>query len=104
MSSKSSFKTAGMKWPDADPIANSSTLRNRGVSLSHIRNVTCRKAHWPASSDSRAIRWSVEMTSYIALIHKDEDSDYGVSFPDFPGCVTAGRSMDAALALAEEAL
>jgi len=44
------------------------------------------------------------MTSYIALIHKDEDSDYGVSFPDFPGCVTAGRSMDEALALAEEAL
>ncbi len=24
--------------------------------------------------------------NYIALIHKDRKSDYGVSFPDFPGC------------------
>src|SRR5262249_37400986 len=26
---------------------------------------------------------------YIALVRKDSDSDYGVSFPDFPGAVTA---------------
>jgi predicted RNase H-like HicB family nuclease len=44
------------------------------------------------------------MASYIALIHKDNDSDYGVSFPDFPGCVTAGSSMEDALSMAEEAL
>jgi antitoxin HicB len=25
------------------------------------------------------------MTHYIALIHKDADSCYGVSFPDVPG-------------------
>jgi predicted RNase H-like HicB family nuclease len=30
------------------------------------------------------------MRQYIALIHKDASSDYGVSFPDLPGCVTAG--------------
>src|SRR5437764_7707332 len=41
---------------------------------------------------------------YIALIHKDADSDYGVSFPDFPGVVTAGRTLDEARAMAEEAL
>lgn len=41
---------------------------------------------------------------YIALIHKERDSDYGVSFPDFPGCVTAGRSLDEARTFAEEAL
>jgi predicted RNase H-like HicB family nuclease len=41
---------------------------------------------------------------YIALIHKDEGSDYGVSFPDLPGCVTAGRTLDEARAFAEEAL
>ena len=28
------------------------------------------------------------MTNYTALIHKEADSDYGVSFPDLPGCVT----------------
>ena len=44
------------------------------------------------------------MRSYIALIHKDADSDFGVSFPDLPGCVTAGESLDEARAFAEEAL
>lgn len=31
-------------------------------------------------------------------------SDFGVSFPDFPGVVTAGTSLDDARAMAEEAL
>ena len=41
---------------------------------------------------------------YIAYLHKDKRSDYGVSFPDFPGCVTAGRSLEEARELAVEAL
>lgn len=41
---------------------------------------------------------------YLAYLHKDEDSDFGVSFPDFPGCVTAGRTLQEALAMAQEAL
>lgn len=44
------------------------------------------------------------MTDTIALIHKDTESDFGVSFPDFPGCVTAGRTLEEARALAPEAL
>ena len=44
------------------------------------------------------------MADYIALIHNDADSDYSVSFPDFPGCVTAGATIDEARALATEAL
>jgi predicted RNase H-like HicB family nuclease len=44
------------------------------------------------------------MRSYVALIHKDRGSDYGVSFPDFPGCVTAGSDLDEARGMAEEAL
>jgi predicted RNase H-like HicB family nuclease len=44
------------------------------------------------------------MQHYVALIRKDPDSDYGVSFPDFPGCVTAGRDLDEARGLAAEAL
>ena len=35
---------------------------------------------------------------YIALIHKEDASDYGVSFPDLPGCVTAGATLDEARA------
>ena len=44
------------------------------------------------------------MRQYIGLIHKDAGSDYGVSFPDFPGVVTAGKTLDDARAMAEEAL
>ena len=44
------------------------------------------------------------MRQYIALIHKDADSDYGVSFPDLPGCVTAGTDLDDARSMAAEAL
>ena len=44
------------------------------------------------------------MRNYIGLIHKEATSDYGVSFPDFPGVVTAGSSLDEARAMAEEAL
>ena len=44
------------------------------------------------------------MTSYIALLRKDEESDYGVMFSDFRGCVTAGRTLDEAMGLAIEAL
>jgi len=41
---------------------------------------------------------------YIAIIDKDVDSDYGVRFPDFPGCVTAGVDFDDARRMAREAL
>ena len=44
------------------------------------------------------------MRQYIALIHKDSNSDYGVSFPDFPGCISAGKTLDEARNLASEAL
>jgi predicted RNase H-like HicB family nuclease len=46
----------------------------------------------------------MDMQNYIGLIHKDADSDYGVSFPDFPGCITAGVTLDEARAFAQEAL
>jgi predicted RNase H-like HicB family nuclease len=41
---------------------------------------------------------------YIAYLHKDGKSDFGVSFPDFPGCITAGRTLEEARRLAPEAL
>jgi predicted RNase H-like HicB family nuclease len=44
------------------------------------------------------------MRSYIGLIHKDVGSDFGVSFPDFPGAITAGTDLDDARGMAEEAL
>jgi predicted RNase H-like HicB family nuclease len=44
------------------------------------------------------------MRQYIGLIHKQADTDYGVSFPDLPGIATAGKSLDDARAMAAEAL
>ena len=41
---------------------------------------------------------------YIAYLHKDNKSDFGVSFPDFPGCITAGKSLDEARRRAPQAL
>ncbi len=44
------------------------------------------------------------MTHYIALIHKDPDSCYGISFPDVPGVYTAGDTIDEAIQQAAEVL
>src|SRR5258707_12054242 len=41
---------------------------------------------------------------YIAYLHKDPKSDFGVSFPDFPGCITAGKTLEEAHRMAAEAL
>ena len=41
---------------------------------------------------------------YPIVIHKDSDSDYGVTVPDLPGCFSAGGTMDEALQEAVEAI
>jgi len=41
---------------------------------------------------------------YPIVIHKDPDSDYGVSVPDLPGCTSAGSTVDEALVMAREAI
>ena len=43
-------------------------------------------------------------THYLAIVEKTEASDYGVFFPDVPGCVTAGVTLEEARAFAAEAL
>ena len=44
------------------------------------------------------------MPTYIALLRKDPDSDFGVDFPDFPGCITAGSTLEETRLMAREAL
>jgi predicted RNase H-like HicB family nuclease len=44
------------------------------------------------------------MAGYIALVHKDAGTSYGVSFPDVPGCIAAGDTFEEAVANAAEAL
>jgi len=40
----------------------------------------------------------------IAYLHKEGKSDFGVSFPDFPGCITARKSLEKTSCRAPEAL
>ena len=37
------------------------------------------------------------------VIHKDDDSDFGVTIPDLPGCFTLGETFEDALDMAVEA-
>lgn len=44
------------------------------------------------------------MAAYIALFDRAAGGSYGVVFPDFPGCTSAGDSFEDALREASEAL
>ena len=41
---------------------------------------------------------------FVAYVRKTAGSDYGVEFPDVPGCISAGRTLDEARTMAAEAL
>ena len=41
---------------------------------------------------------------FPVVLHKDADSDYGVTVPDVPGCFSAGTTVSEALDNAQEAL
>lgn len=45
-----------------------------------------------------------KVLSYFAIFDPAEEGGYNVSFPDFPGCVTFGRSFEEAKQMAAEAL
>ncbi len=44
------------------------------------------------------------MKNYFALVRKENGSCYGVDFPDFPGCITAGETVEEAQANAVSVL
>src|SRR4051812_13925294 len=44
------------------------------------------------------------MSRYIGILEKDEGSLWCVWFPDVPGCVTAGETMEEAIANAPDVL
>ncbi|WP_062784989.1 type II toxin-antitoxin system HicB family antitoxin [Novosphingobium capsulatum] len=44
------------------------------------------------------------MKTFIALVHKDEDSAWGVTFPDLPGCFSTADTLAEVLPQAVEAL
>lgn len=44
------------------------------------------------------------MKTYLALVHKDAGSAYGLSFPDLPGCFAAADTQDEILRNGADAL
>ena len=41
---------------------------------------------------------------YPIVIHKDNNSDYGITVPDIPGCYSSGSTFDEAIKNASEAI
>jgi predicted RNase H-like HicB family nuclease len=44
------------------------------------------------------------MTHYIAIVEEEDGKAFGVWFPDLPGCISAGDTLDEAILNAAEAL
>ncbi|MDO9563382.1 MAG: type II toxin-antitoxin system HicB family antitoxin [Bradyrhizobium sp.] len=44
------------------------------------------------------------MPRYVALVHRESDGGYGVSFPDLPGIITGGETFEEALEEAADVL
>jgi predicted RNase H-like HicB family nuclease len=44
------------------------------------------------------------MTEYIAIIHKEADSDFGASFPDLRGCISAAGTLEELRVMIAESL
>ena len=41
---------------------------------------------------------------YVIVLHKDENSDFGVTVPDLEGCFSAGETIETAIENAAEAI
>ena len=46
----------------------------------------------------------MEAIVYPAVFHENEDGSYTVTFPDLPGCVTEGKTVEEAVIMAEDAM
>lgn len=44
------------------------------------------------------------MSPYVAIVHRKPGTGYSVSFPDVPGCVSGGETVDEAMRAAATAL
>jgi predicted RNase H-like HicB family nuclease len=42
--------------------------------------------------------------AYPAIFHRNEDGSYTVTYPDLPGCISEGKSLENAKYMAEAAL
>ncbi|TVM32123.1 type II toxin-antitoxin system HicB family antitoxin [Oceanidesulfovibrio marinus] len=97
---------SGRKWVVerdgcADPLGSFRTKRDALRHILRVANDASAKVH---IVDERKTKVPAKTATYIAILEKDEGSDYGVWFPDFPGCVTAGSTLDEVKDMAADAL
>lgn len=83
-------------------ITNSSIRKNQVKLLFPIHRRISLSEHSEIFT-GRRVGNGGETMKYPVVIHKDESSDYGVAFPDLPGCFSAGETIEEALANAQEA-
>ena len=85
-----------------ETITNSSIRKNRVKLRFPIQRKISLSALFEIFIDRRVGNGG-EAMKYPVIIHKDENSDYGVTFPDLPGCFSAGETIEEALSNAQEA-
>ena len=85
-----------------EAITNSSIQKNTVKLLYPTQTRISLSAHFEIFT-GRRVGNGGDTVKYPVVIHKDENSDYGVTFPDLPGCFSAGQTIEEALANAQEA-
>ncbi len=86
------------------PYASQASHHARTAHRAAPRQAHPARRQWPPSTG----RWAEtkkgrEQMRYVSFIHQ-EDATCGISFPDFPGCVSVGDTVDEAVRHGGEAL
>jgi len=92
----------GFSTIQKETIINSNILKSLVKSLFPIQRKIFLSALFEIFTD-RLVGNGGKIMKYPVVIHKDENSDYGVTFPDLPGCFSAGETIEEALTNAQEA-
>ena len=85
-------------------IINTNILNWVAESPYHILRKIFREAHLETFSAKQDGNGYPDPMRVPIVIHKDKNTDYGVTVPDLPGCFSAGDTFDDALINAVEAI
>lgn len=94
--------TVGFSIIQKETIINLNTRKGRVRSLFPIPRKIFLLGRFEIFTD-RLVGNGGNVMKFPVVIHKDKDSDFGVTFPDLPGCFSAGDTIEEALANAQEA-
>ena len=78
--------------------------KHRATRTGDVAPSEARSSQGNAPGNFQTGRMERDTMNYPVVLHKDRHSDYGVTVPDLPGCFSAGKTVDEALAMAKEAI